>query len=160
MGSCTAHAVAGAFEFDVLKQGLPHFSPSRLFIWYNARAKSNVPQAVKKNVGSSMREAIQSLDFEAHGVCSEHDWSYEVGEFNRETLFFYPNARAAQKPPAIVENHAHLHTACLYFAFTLPNLREKLCQCLNDGYPFVFAMKTYGLLSGKRIKRTGKGLST
>lgn len=156
--SCTAHAVAGAFEFDVQKQGLPPFSPSRLFIWYNAREKSTDPYAVKKDVGSSLRDAIQYLDFKAHGVCSEDDWSYEVGEYDHKTLFFHPHAKPAKKPPVYAEKHAHQHTACRYFAFTAPNLRKKLCQCLHNGYPFIFGMKTYGLLS--KVDSHGLGLST
>ncbi|EPS95899.1 hypothetical protein FOMPIDRAFT_1032686 [Fomitopsis schrenkii] len=156
MGSCTAHAVAGAFEFEVQKQGLPDFSPSRLFIWYNARAKSSVLHATKKNVGSSIREAIKSLNFKEHGVCSESDWPYEVGKYNKKTRYFIDNAKAARKPPAIVEKHAHLHTAAKYRAICAPNLREKLIQCLDQGYPFVFGMHTYGLLS--KVNKHGRGL--
>lgn len=158
MGSCTAHAVAGAFEFEVQKQGLPDFSPSRLFIWYNARAKSSVLHATKKNVGSSIREAIKSLNFKEHGVCSESDWPYEVGKYNKKTRYFIDNAKAARKPPAIVEKHAHLHTAAKYRAICAPNLREKLIQCLDQGYPFVFGMHTYGLLS--KVNKHGRGLRT
>ena len=158
MASCTAHAVAGAFEFEVIKQGLPEFSPSRLFIWYNARAKSRDPHATKKNVGSSLREAIKSLNFKEHGVCSEHDWSYEVGKANRKTRYFLNHAKAARRPPAIVEKHAHLHTAAKYRAIRSPNLREKLIQSLDNGYPFVFGMKTYGLLSN--VDKYGQGLGT
>ena len=158
MASCTAHAVAGAFEFEVIKQGLPEFSPSRLFIWYNARAKSHVPHATKKNVGSSLREAIKSLNFKEHGVCSESDWSYEVGKSNRKTRYFLNHAKAARRPPAIVEKHAHLHTAAKYRAIRAPNLREKLIQCLDNGYPFVFGMRTYGLLS--KVNHHGRGLGT
>jgi hypothetical protein len=160
MMSCTAHAVAGAFEFDVRKQGLPPFSPSRLFIWYNTRAKSHIPHAVKKNVGSSLRDAIKSLNFKAHGVCSESDWSYEVGKSDEKTHFFLHNAKAAKKPPVRVEKHAHQHTAARYYSFTRENLLKKLKQCLDQGYPIIFGMKTYGLLSGGKIDSNGHGLST
>ena len=34
IGSCTANAIAAALEFDMMKQGLPDFTPSRLFIYY------------------------------------------------------------------------------------------------------------------------------
>ena len=33
LGSCTANAIGGAIEFDRLKQSLPDFVPSRLFIY-------------------------------------------------------------------------------------------------------------------------------
>src|SRR5437764_7575413 len=38
LGSCTANAIGGAFEFEQRKQGLKDFMPSRLFIYYNERA--------------------------------------------------------------------------------------------------------------------------
>src|SRR5215475_6094903 len=38
LGSCTANAIAAAFEFDQLQQNLADFMPSRLFIYYNERA--------------------------------------------------------------------------------------------------------------------------
>src|SRR5438876_11512181 len=37
LGSCTANAIAGAIQFDQMKQGLTSFIPSRLFIYYNER---------------------------------------------------------------------------------------------------------------------------
>lgn len=37
IGSCTANALAAAFEFDLIKQGLVAFTPSRLFIYYGER---------------------------------------------------------------------------------------------------------------------------
>src|SRR5882757_1485711 len=37
LGSCTANAIAGAFQFELMKQKLPVFNPSRLFIYYNER---------------------------------------------------------------------------------------------------------------------------
>lgn len=66
------------------------------------------------------------------------------------------------KPPASVEKHAHQHTAANYYSITgtgtPPNLRKRLIQCLDRGYPFVFGMKTYGLLS-EIAHNGGRGLS-
>lgn len=42
LGSCTSNAIAGAIEFDRLKQGLPDFMPSRLFIYYCHDEKTEV----------------------------------------------------------------------------------------------------------------------
>ncbi|KAF3061038.1 hypothetical protein GL218_03861 [Daldinia childiae] len=153
MMSCTAHAVAAAFEFDVMKQGLPPFSPSRLFIWYNARAKHG---DTGKDVGSNLRDAITSLNMKQHGVCSEDDWSYEVSESDKKTHIFHPGAKAATKPP-IRREHAHQHTAPSYKTFEKATVKV-LKHCLNEGYPFVFGMKTYGLLHGNRIGPDGYGL--
>src|SRR6478736_6841901 len=38
LGSCTANAIAAAFEYDQTQQKLVDFMPSRLFIYYNERA--------------------------------------------------------------------------------------------------------------------------
>ncbi|KAI5925595.1 cysteine proteinase [Camillea tinctor] len=156
MGSCTANAVAGAFEFNVRKQGLPEFSPSRLFIWYNARAKG-APGDTQKNVGSNLKDAIRSLDLRVHGVCSEKDWPYEVAPSDEKTHKFYPGARAAMKPPKRVEDHAHKHTAPKYKKFPDHSVKT-FTQCLNSGFPVVFGMCTYGLLGGQPIRSTGRGL--
>ena len=37
LGSCTANAIGAAFEFELMKQKVPDFMPSRLFIYYNER---------------------------------------------------------------------------------------------------------------------------
>lgn len=40
LGSCTANAIAGALEFDQMKQGQSNiFIPSRIFIYDNERVK-------------------------------------------------------------------------------------------------------------------------
>ncbi|KAI1776625.1 cysteine proteinase [Hypoxylon cercidicola] len=157
MMSCTAHAVAAAFEFDVKNQHLPEFSPSRLFIWYNARAKSGHPGDTGRDVGSNLRDAIKSLDMKQHGVCSENDWSYELSKSDKKTHKFHAGAKAAKKPP-IDPNHAHRHTAPSYKTFEEKGTKDALINCLNAGYPFVFGMKTYGLLNGNRIGPDGYGL--
>src|SRR6266849_2934321 len=38
LGSCTANAIAGAIEFDLMKENKKEFMPSRLFIYYNERS--------------------------------------------------------------------------------------------------------------------------
>jgi C1A family cysteine protease len=158
MMSCTPNAVAAAFEFEVMKQNLPSFVPSRLFIWYNARAKTNIRDATLKNCGCSIREAIKSLDMRSHGVCSEEDWSYEVAKADKKTLYFVNGAKAAKRPPRVVYQHAHQHTAPKYFSFQSKGNRllNDLINCLDRGYPFVFGMSTYGLL--KNVKSDGEGL--
>ncbi|QRV81332.1 papain cysteine protease family protein [Ceratobasidium sp. AG-Ba] len=160
MGCCCPHAVAGAFEFSAMQQNLPYFSPSRLFIWYRGRQKSPVHDAVKKNIGISLRDAIQSLvPGPKGGVCSEDDWSYEVGEYN-EKKYFINNAKAAQKPPTLAIAHSHQHTAVTYKRFNAGDklLAKKLMQCLDKGIPFVFGMHHCDILKTDVVKDTGRGI--
>jgi C1A family cysteine protease len=69
IGSCTANAIGAAFEFDLLKQRLPDFMPSRLFIYYNERAMEG---HVTIDSGAQIRDGIKSVA--KLGVCSEDEW--------------------------------------------------------------------------------------
>ena len=57
LGSCTANAIAGAFEFDLLLENLTDFVPSRLFIYYNERVIENT---VSTDSGAELRDGIKN----------------------------------------------------------------------------------------------------
>ncbi|KAL7932150.1 hypothetical protein V8C35DRAFT_329150 [Trichoderma chlorosporum] len=147
LGSCTSHAVAAAFEFDVMKQKLPEFSPSRLFLWYNTRAKLNLKDALKRNLGVSIRDAIQTLNAKENGICSEVDWKYEASSYNENTLLFDKNAKAAQKPPPEAILQGRGHTAEYKSIPVDDHLLLNLKHCLGEGFPFIFAVQTYDRLT-------------
>jgi C1A family cysteine protease len=42
LGSCTGNGIAGAIEFDLIKEKENVFTPSRLFIYYNERVIDQV----------------------------------------------------------------------------------------------------------------------
>lgn len=161
MGSCTSHAVAAAFEFDVMKQNLSSFSPSRLFLWYNTRAKLPQKDAVKRNLGVSIREAIQTLNAKENGICSEEDWKYEASPYNENTLLFDKNAKAAQKPPPDAILQGRSHTAEYKSIPTDGQLLRNLKQCLGEGFPFIFGIQTYDKLNDIiNSKHVGMGKSS
>jgi C1A family cysteine protease len=58
LGSCTANAIAGALEFDQMKQRLKTFIPSRLFIYYNERV---IEHTVGTDSGAQIRDGIKSV---------------------------------------------------------------------------------------------------
>ena len=59
LGSCTANALAAAYEFEKMKQKQPYFMPSRLFIYYNERV---MEKTVKSDAGAALRDRmIRSL---------------------------------------------------------------------------------------------------
>ena len=66
LGSCTANAIAAAFEFDQTNQGGKDFMPSRLFIYYNERA---IEGTVDSDSGAMIRDGIKSVA--KVGVCDE-----------------------------------------------------------------------------------------
>ena len=93
IGSCTANAIAGAFEFDLLKQQLADFMPSRLFIYYNERS---IEGSVGTDSGAMIRDGMKSVA--TLGVCSEDDWKYDDTPPAHDGDPWPANARAGQKP--------------------------------------------------------------
>jgi len=76
LGSCTANALGGAFEYEQIKQGLADFMPSRLFIYYNERKlEDNIPY----DTGASICDGIKTLTKD--GVCPEQLCPYDIEEF-------------------------------------------------------------------------------
>src|SRR5690349_8351692 len=69
LGSCTANAIAGAIEFDRLKQKLADFTPSRLFIYYNERV---IEHSVDSDSGAQIRDGIKTTA--KLGDCPESEW--------------------------------------------------------------------------------------
>jgi hypothetical protein len=84
LGSCTANAIAAAFEFEQGKTNLQDFLPSRLFIYYNERA---VEGTTNQDSGARIRDGIKSVV--KQGVCPETEWPYTT---NMSTV--------TEKPPA------------------------------------------------------------
>lgn len=71
VGSCTANSIAGGIQFDQMRQGLPIWTPSRLFIYFNERA---IEGTTSQDAGASLRDGIKSVA--AQGVCDEALWPY------------------------------------------------------------------------------------
>ena len=72
LGSCTGQAIAGAHQFEQIKQKLAHiFDPSRLFIYYNER---DMEGTIDEDAGAMIRDGIKSVV--KIGVCPESMWPY------------------------------------------------------------------------------------
>jgi C1A family cysteine protease len=85
LGSCTGNAIAGAHQFDQLKQGLlPAFAPSRLFIYDNERMTEGT---VNEDAGAMIRDGIKSIG--KQGVCPKR-----IGPTS--------SSKFTQKPPPVV----------------------------------------------------------
>jgi C1A family cysteine protease len=137
LGSCTGNAIAGALEFDQLKQKLPDvFTPSRLFIYYNERV---IEGTVASDAGAQIRDGIKSVA--NMGACHEDSlWPYTIKKF-------------ADKPPrAAYEDAAH-HTAVAYqrVGRDLPQMKG----CLASGYPFVFGFTVYASFESQEVAQSG-----
>jgi C1A family cysteine protease len=135
LGSCTANAIAAAIEFDRLREKLPDFTPSRLFIYYNERA---IEGTVGTDSGAQIRDGIKSVA--QQGACAEADWPYDI-------------ARFTEKPPAKAYSDAKLDRAVSYQRL-VQNLGQ-MKGCLASGFPFVFGFSVYQSFESQQVAQTG-----
>jgi len=135
LGSCTANAIGGAFQFEQMRQGIPNFVPSRLFIYYNERA---IEHTINSDAGAQIRDGIKTVN--KNGVCPEAMWPYDEGKF-------------IKKPGAKCYAEALKHQALSYMRIsnTLPQLKG----CLADGFPFVFGFTVYDAFESNKVAKSG-----
>lgn len=137
LGSCTANAACGAFEFDMLRQGEADQRMSRLFVYYNERV---IDGDVAQDNGSELRTAAKTLNHD--GVCPETLWPYDVNRF-------------ARKPPAPAYAAAGKAKSIAYQSLDNTSLTA-LRQCLAQGYPFMLGFTVYESFESQAVANTGK----
>ena len=135
LGSCTANAIAGALEFDAMKQGLGTVAPSRLFIYYNERV---IEGTVDYDSGAQIRDGIKSVN--SQGDCPETEWPYDESQF-------------AVQPPPPCYTDAMKQRAVSYES--VPQTVTTLRSCLAAGYPFVFGFTVYESFESGQVAQTG-----
>ena len=116
LGSCTANAIAGAIQYEQIRQKAHKpFTASRLFIYYNERVMEHT---VAEDAGAQIRDGIKSVNHV--GACPETDWPYVITNF-------------AKRPPTRAYKDAPLGKAVTYrrVVQTLDQMRA----CLAGGYP-------------------------
>ncbi|MBS1686833.1 MAG: C1 family peptidase [Bacteroidetes bacterium] len=139
LGSCTANAIAAAFEFGQLKQNAANaFMPSRLFIYYNERVIENT---VNSDAGAQIRDGIKSVN--TIGVCPEKMWPYS----DKSDLF-------AKKPTPSCYTAAANHQVLSYQRVSRDLAQMK--ACLAQGYPFVFGFSVYSAFESDAVAKSGK----
>ena len=134
--NCTANAIAGAIEFDRMKQTLAQiFTPSRLFIYYNERA---IEHTIDSDSGAQIRDGIKSVG--KQGDCPETEWPYVIARFKT-------------RPAPRCYADALKYRAILYQRLT--PILSQLKGCLASGYPFVFGFTVYESFESAQVARTG-----
>src|SRR5262249_49994541 len=134
--NCTANAIAGAIEFDQMKQKQSSpFVPSRLFVYYNERV---IEGTVKQDAGAMIRDGVKSVN--RLGAPPESLWPYLISKFS-------------QKPPAPAYKEALNHQVVSYqrVARDLAQMRG----CLASGYPFVFGFTVYESFESPAVAKSG-----
>ena len=136
LGSCTANAIGGAFEFDLLRQKAADFMPSRLFIYYNERVMENT---VNSDAGAQIRDGIKSVA--KQGVCPESELPYDIAQF-------------AVQPLAQCYTDALNHLVTSYQR--VARLLNQFKGCLAHGNPFVFGITVYESFESDQVATTGE----
>ena len=136
LGSCTGNAIAGAIEFDEIKQKAADiFTPSRLFIYYNERV---IEGTVNSDSGAQIRDGIKTVA--KQGACHEQIWPYDITKFRA-------------KPSKAAYTDGAKHTAVQYQRL-IQSLTE-MKGCLAAGYPFVFGFTVYESFESATVAKTG-----
>jgi C1A family cysteine protease len=137
LGSCTGNAIAGALEFDQMKQKQRNpFTPSRLFIYYNERV---IEHTVDSDSGAQIRDGMKTVA--KQGACKEKTWPYDIDRFR-------------DQPPKAAFDEADKHQAIRY-----QRLNQTLGQlkgCLAEGFPFVFGFVVYDSFESAEVAKTGE----
>ena len=135
IGSCTANAIAAAYEYDLRKQALADFVPSRLFIYYNERVMENT---VGTDSGAQIRDGIKVLN--TQGVCHETSWPYDA-------------SRCFEKPTDACYSDAKSCKAVAYHRVAQDI--DQLRTALKLGFPVVFGFQVYASFESVDVSRTG-----
>jgi C1A family cysteine protease len=124
LGSCTANAIAGAFEFEQKRQGLTDFNPSRLFIYYEERRVIN---ATGYDSGAFIRDGLKVVN--KFGAPHESLWGYDISRFTSE-------------PPQEAYSDGLLHQTTGYAAID-NRIQLPIKQALAMGIPVIFGFTVY-----------------
>jgi C1A family cysteine protease len=135
LGSCTANAIAGALEFDQIKEGAKQWTPSRLFIYYNERV---LEHTVNSDSGARIRDGIKTVG--SIGAPPETVWPYDIAVFETKP-----------SKPAFAE--APLGKALTYQR--VPQILNQMKACLAAGYPVVFGFTVYESFESQQVAQTG-----
>lgn len=135
IGSCTANAMGGVFQFEQMKQQIPNFVPSRLFIYYNTRSLEGT---INEDAGATLRNTMKTMV--NVGVCPEKMWGY--------------NKCFKRKPSDDCYIEAQYNQVLEYLRVThsMYDIRYTLAQ----GFPVAFGMMLYDSFMSESAARTGK----
>jgi len=136
LGSCTGNALAGLFQFLLIKLGRPSFVPSRLMIYWGERA---IEGTKDQDAGANGDDGITFL--QTKGVCPESTWPYDPSKF-------------AVMPPPIAWAQASRHKLADPITIDNTNINE-IKSCLASGYPIAFGFTAYPDLESDKVASTG-----
>lgn len=142
LGACTGYAIAGAIEFDELKQQFAGaFTPSQLFIYYNERV---LEDTVDVDSGAYIRDGIKSIANQ--GAPPENLYTTDTSPYPGNTAF-------RTRPSDQAYQVASQHKAIAYKRVS--RILSQMKGCLVEGYPFVFGFSVYSSFMSQQVATSG-----
>ncbi|UBF24201.1 C1 family peptidase [Kovacikia minuta CCNUW1] len=121
--SCTANAMAGAYEYLANRLKGSSGDVSRLFIYYNARELDGDPDI---DEGTYLRSCIKVL--KKYGTCLETTWPFDL-----HRIFEVPHDNAYDEASNFLIEDAYRVDVDL----------DAMRSCLAEGYPFTFGLALF-----------------
>lgn len=135
-GSCTAHAITSAIEFDRAKKNLPNILLARNQLYYDERAYEGTTDS---DSGAMPRDGIKSATI--FGVAKEELWPYYTAKF-------------ADKPTIDVYTDALNNKVLTYKRIDLGSLNA-VKTALATGLPVVTGISVYDSFESEAVAKTG-----
>jgi len=130
VGSCVGNGTSFVVEFIQPSLG----TPSRLFVYYNARLLEN---DTNQDGGAQIHDGVQGVV--TYGIIPETEWPYDVNQVTTQ-------------PPQQCYTDARKDVVTNYFAL---NSNQDIKQCLAAGFPIVFGMTVYESFESDGVAQTG-----
>ena len=120
------NALAGAYEFLILKDTRKHIDVSRLFIYYNARRIGGLQDYNMQDTGTQIKNGIESLV--VFGCCKESLLPYKIELINQ-----VPSKEC-------YEDAKHYRIAS---SMSIDVKLDEMKACLAEGFPFIFGLELF-----------------
>ncbi len=137
LGSCTAQAVGAILQFTEQEVTRKGSTPSRLFLYYNARVLQGT---VDHDSGASIRNAVKAVN--RAGFCHEPLWPYRISDYGK-------------KPAKGVYSEAKKHLLQPAQYARVPQTLEAIQAALADHNPIVFGFAVYESFESADVRVTG-----
>jgi C1A family cysteine protease len=136
LGSCTANAIGAAFEYELRRQKLAEFRPSRLAIYYGER---RIEGTIMSDAGAMIRDGMKVIAND--GAASESLWPYVIDRFTQAPSEAYATAAATRQ--------------CVSYE-RVEQTELALRTALAHKYPIIFGISVFESFESDAAERTGK----
>ena len=135
IGSCTAQAGVGVYEFVGDKMKAPYEDKSRLALYWMTRSLEGT---VPFDSGATLRNTVKAMA--KFGLGNESKWPYVTDKF-------------FEKPPQSFFQDASDHKITAYQRL---NTLDDVLGCLADGFAFMFGFSVYSSMMTDKVGKTGQ----